>query len=330
MMNLVENKKLFFQGNKKYINELKVGDRFDSYARVLSISKKAKKDGGAFLILELMDKSGKLSAKAWDNAESYFKLVKEGSIYKITGATTEYQGQKEIKIDIIRAIASTDTDFDETDFVEKSSFDTGSVYSEMMKTIRDNISTTHIKQLVDLFEKEHGDKFKEHYGAQKIHHSYIGGLMQHTYSMIQLGIVCAKHYSLDIELLLIGILFHDIGKIYEFSVSPTVETTLEGGLLGHLLISNNKFIEMKNKIPGFPEDLSCKIQHLIISHHGEKEFGSPEVPKIPEAFVLNILDLLDSKLKIVEDIVSHSEVKGLFSDFVQVLNRRVYIPPKTK
>lgn len=315
---------------KKYIKDLLVGKPVDGYFKVLSVSKKAKKDGSPFLALEVMDKTGKIPAKVWDNADHYFNILQEGEIYKINGYVNEFMNQKEIKVDSLRSLAPTDNNVNEDDFVEKAAFDTEKTFHEMMTTLKSYLVNPYLLKLTDLFSHEYGTQFKDHYGAQKVHHAYIGGLLQHTRSMMQMAIFCADHYSLDKEILLVGVLFHDIGKMFEFSVSPTIDTSLAGGLLGHLIIGNNIFLELKDKIPGFPEELSVKIQHLIISHHGEKEFGSPEVPKIPEAYVLHILDLLDSKLKIFAETVNSSETKGLFSDYVKVLGRRLYVPPKDK
>ena len=315
---------------KQYIEDLQVGKPVDSYFKVLSVSKKAKKDGSPFLALEVMDKTGKIPAKVWDNADHYFNILKQGDIYKINGYVNEYMSQKEIKIDTLRSLAPKDKNVDKDDFVEKAAFDTGKTFDEMIITLKSHLGDPYLLKLADLFAHEYGNQFKEHYGAQKVHHAYIGGLLQHTRSMMQMAIFSADHYSLDKELLLIGVLFHDIGKMFEFSVSPTVDTTLAGGLLGHLIIGNNIFLQLKEKIPGFPEELSLKVQHLIISHHGEKEFGSPEVPKIPEAYVLHILDLLDSKLKIFAEAVTSPETKGLFTEYVKVLGRRLYVPPKDK
>ncbi len=103
---------------------------------------------------------------------------------------------------------------------------------------------------------------------------------------------------------------------------------MAGGLVGHIVIGNSMFLELKNKMEYFPEDLGYKIQHLILSHHGEKEFGSPEVPRLPEAYALHVIDLLDSKLKIMEDAINKSETKGLFTDYIHSLGRRMYAPEK--
>ncbi|MGE5343892.1 MAG: 3'-5' exoribonuclease YhaM family protein [Candidatus Omnitrophota bacterium] len=313
---------------KKLINEFQVGDRIDTYVKASGIVKRCKKDGCPYLTLDLTDKTGKIAAKIWDNADHYYKFICEGGIYRISGIVGEYMNQKDVRIDALACISDSDTDFDESDFIEKPPFDTEDVFNRMMETLTSNLTSPHLRQLVKMFAEEYGGTFKNHYGAQKIHHAYIGGLLKHTHSMIELAIVCADHYALDKELLIIGALFHDLGKLFEFNIQPAVGTTFEGGLLGHLVIGNIKFLELQNRIEGFPNDLSCKIQHLIISHHGEKEFGSPEVPKIPEAFVLNILDLLDSRLNIVEETIKSADNKGLFSEYVQALGRRLYIPPK--
>jgi 3'-5' exoribonuclease len=316
---------LFESQMKKFIEDLQVGQRVDTYYKIVAVDKRTKKDGSAFLTLELMDKTGRIPAKIWDNAETSFKMIQLGDIYRINGYVNEYMNKKEIKIDSIRPVSPKDTDFKQEDFVEKASFDTEALFNQMIETIKRNLTNKYLLELTDRFTAAYGGKFKTHYGAQKIHHAYIGGLLQHTYSMVKLAIVIAQHYNLDKELLLMGTLFHDVGKIFEFNISPAPETTMEGGLIGHIIIGNTIFQELKNKIDHFPQELSFKIQHLIISHHGEKEFGSPEVPRTPEAFALHILDFLDSKLKIMEDAVKNSETQGLFTEYVHSLGRRLYV-----
>ncbi|MCP5048503.1 MAG: HD domain-containing protein [bacterium] len=316
------------KGEKKLIQDLGVGDRTDSYYKILSVDKRTKKDGNPYLSLMLMDKTGKIAAKVWNDAEIHYKTIQPGEVYRVSGSVNEFMNRKEIKVTGISVITSSDPGFDKADFVEEAEFDTDPLFDQMMGTMREHIVSPHLLKLLDFFVEDYGEKFKVHYGAQKIHHAYLGGLMDHTYSMMKVAIFCADHYELDKELLLIGVLFHDFGKVYEFSVEPVVDMTFEGGLLGHLVIGVTKFNELTARISGFPEDLSVKIRHLIVSHHGEKEYGSPEVPKIPEAFVLHIIDLLDSKLKIVEEAVKGSETKGLYSDYIHTLGRRLYVPPK--
>lgn len=326
-MTLFDNTRPQSPTQEKNIKDLKVGEAVNGFFKLSSLEKRSKRDGGAFLSLELMDSSGKIPAKVWHKAEQYYEVLRAGEICKVTGAVNEYMSKKEIKIDHIRLVPPSEEGIDRSRFEQQPEFDTGAVFGEMMETLKANITGPHVQELVSLFAREYGDKFSTHYGAQKIHHAYLGGLLEHTLSIIKLAVMCAEHYSLDKDLLLAGALFHDLGKMFEFDISPAVETTLEGGLLGHLMIGNAKFLELKSQVPGFPEELSIKIQHLIISHHGEKEFGSPEVPKIPEAYVLHNLDMLDSRLKIMEENLEKTETKGLFSEYIHVLGRRLLADP---
>lgn len=316
---------LFDNVNDKFVKDLKVGLKVDWYYKVASISKKTKRDGGLYLSLELMDKTGKIPAKIWNNVESYLKMLQEGRVYKIAGYVNEFMKKKEIKIDSVEAVPPGAKDYNEEDFVEEAPFDTEALYNKMMDLLKANIENDYLLRLIEIFSKRYKAKFKIHYGAQKIHHAYLGGLLKHTFSMMEIALFVARQYSLDKEILLTGVLFHDAGKMFEFDISPAVNLTMDGGLTGHLMIGNRIFLELSGKIDGFPEELSLKLQHLIISHHGEKEFGSPEVPKTREALALHVIDLLDSKLNIMKEAVDAVEDGGLFTEYLYPLDRRIYI-----
>lgn len=328
-MNLFENQKLNFPTEKKYIKDLKtVGEKVDGFYKIASAQKRIKKDGGSFLTLELMDRTGKIPAKVWNNADPFFKKIEEGKVFKIVGSVNEYMNKREIKVDTLKL--AVDGDYEPDDFMEEAGFDTEATFKEMMEFVKTHVTDPHLLQLADLFANKYGERFRIHYGAQKVHHAYLGGLMEHTFSIMKLAVMCADHYKLDKDLLVVGALFHDIGKMFEFRISPIIETTMAGGLLGHITIGVNMFHDLKKQIPDFPRDLAYKIQHLMISHHGEKEYGSPEIPKTSEAFVLHILDLLDSRLQIVDEALEASEAKGQFTDYIHVLSRRLYLPPERK
>jgi 3'-5' exoribonuclease len=162
-----------------------------------------------------------------------------------------------------------------------------------------------------------------------IHHAYPGGLLKHTAALIKLAVFIADQYNLNKELLVTGALFHDIGKLFEFSVVPSLNITIEGGLVGHIVLGNNILLELASKIKDFPKSTLLQIQHLILSHHGEKEYGSPEVPKTKEAFALHIIDLLDSKMAIFGELQEKSDKKELFSEYAHVLGRRILIDDKS-
>jgi len=320
-MNLFDKSK----DSPRFIDSLQTGKNVSWFYRVQEIVKKKTKNGDDFLDLTLMDKTGRLPAKIWNNVEEYHKLLRAGEVYKISGEIRDYRGKKQITVSHLRAVASGDPGFDPGDFSETPPFDSEALLAETFSLLEDNLSDPHLRKLSELFKEEYGPVFRQAYGAQKIHHAFAGGLLQHTHSLLKMILAIAPHYGLDKELLLIGALFHDIGKTAEFKTQPALETTLAGGLLGHLVISLTIFLEMKNKIADFPEALSIRIQHLIVSHHGEKEFGSPEVPKTKEAYLLHLLDLLDSRLNIFSEQLKSGEAQKLFSEFNQALGTRIIL-----
>jgi 3'-5' exoribonuclease len=312
----------------KHVADFKIGEKVDWYYRLLDVSKKRKKDGGEYLTLVFMDKTGKIPAKIWENTDEVLKVLQAGRIYRVNGEVTEFGQKKEIRVLRLRPMTDADREVDETDYIETASFDTTAVFGQMIASLESEISNPFLGKLVEEFVREYGDVFRNHYGAQKIHHAYLGGLLEHTAALIKTVFLIAPIYGFDKELLAIGALLHDIGKVAEFKIHPAPETTLEGGLLGHIVLGNTFFLELKNRIKDFPEELTVKIQHLIISHHGEKEFGSPEVPKTPEAYALHILDMLDSRMNIFRELARTGETGKLFSDFSNSLGTRILIDKK--
>jgi len=327
-MNLFDNKPLQFDTKKKMIRDLVVGERVNTYFRLIRVDKRTKKDGNPFLTMELMDKSGKIPGKAWNNADAIYKSLEIGHIYLVEGLVNEYMNKKEIKVDKMSPANPKDNHFNPADYEEAAQFDIGQTFQQLLSLVKANVTDPHLIKLVDAFAQDYGNVFQRHYGAMKVHHAYLGGLLAHTHSMMKIALFLAEHYGLDKNIILMGVLFHDLGKVYEFNIDPAPQSTLEGGLLGHLVIGVQKFRELVASIPGFPQELSTHIQHLIVSHHGEKEYGSPEVPKTQEAFVLHIIDLLDSKVQIIRESIEKHESNELFSEYNQFLGRRIYIPPE--
>lgn len=310
---------------KRFLNSLQNGDNATCFCRVQEIVKKKTKNGDDYLDLTVMDKSGRMPAKIWNNVDAYFRLIRAGEIYRFSGEIKEYKGRKQFTISQLRAISANDKDFNPADCDESPAFDSAALLERMFSLLAANLTTPCLLKLVELFREEYGPALQQAYGAQKIHHAFAGGLLQHTHSLLEMVLAIAPHYRLDKELLLIGALFHDIGKTAEFKTRPALETTLEGGLLGHVVISLKIFLKLKDRITDFPEALSARIQHLIVSHHGEKDFGAPEVPKIPEAYLLHLLDLLDSRMAIFSEQLTNSDGQRLFSEFVPSLGTRILI-----
>lgn len=311
---------------RTWIKDLKAGDKINSPLKVMDVQRRKKKTGAPFLSLELVDKTGKIQGKVWDNAEQALEIIRPGGVYRFSGLVNTYQGRIEIKVESLSPLPDDEKAGMEEDFTPPPPFDLNKRYSDMLSLLRDHIAQPQLRRLVDLFDERFGEDFKKHFGAQKIHHAFAGGLLEHTDAIIRLAIPLAQQYDLNKEVLIIGALFHDIGKLQEYGLDPVPATTPAGGLIGHIIIGNQIFLEMAGRIDGFPEDLSLQIQHLIISHHGEKEFGAPEIPKTAEALALHVIDLFDSKLKIMREAIANSGSSAEFSEYIHALGRRVFIP----
>lgn len=304
---------------------LKVGDRIDWYYRVLEVSRRKTSKGKDFLILELMDGSGRMAAKVWDKVEEFARLLQPGQPVRLRGEVEEYRGKRDLRVLHVRAVTAADADYDESSLSEPARFDAGERLQQVRDLLAGHVRQPHLQRLVELFLADYGPQFSRHPGAQRIHHAYGGGLLEHTHSLLQLSLAVADHYRLDKELLLVGALLHDIGKMQEFRADPAPELTPVGGLLGHIVIGYRLFIGMRDRIPGFPEELSLRLEHMLVAHHGEKEFGSPETPRTPEAMALHVLDLLDSRLSIIREAQRGAEPGRAFSDFLPSLGTRVLL-----
>jgi 3'-5' exoribonuclease len=186
------------------------------------------------------------------------------------------------------------------------------------------IKTPHLKKLVESFlsDREFMDGFKKAPAAKNFHHGYIGGLLEHTMSVCKLAQSISEHYpQLDREILMAGAFLHDIGKIKEFKTNTIIDYTDEGRLLGHVVLGTVMLDEKIEKIRSFPNDMALRLKHLILSHHGEYDFGSPKRPKFLEAFALHLIDDLDAKIIGLERIMERDKQDGAWTDYNRLFER---------
>ena len=294
------------------ISEIKPGTKGVKFQAV--ISKKEKRSfsnkPGNYLELELSDASGRVSAKKWKDIE-LFEEIQSGDVVEIKGDSSEYRGQVQITVHKMVKV----TDFNPADFIAAYSDDEIQNSLNSIMEIVENIKNTHIKKLIELFynDKETYELFKQAPAAKGYHHNKVGGLAIHTFGVMRLcKNICDTYKISGIEkdILLTGALFHDIGKITEYEYSTKIDITDAGRLLGHIsigLIYVNSLIE---KIPDFPKEKADIIKHLIISHHGEYEWGSPKRPKTLAAQILHFADNLDSKIEGISAIISNGKQNG--------------------
>ncbi len=310
---------------KQFVDVIKAGDFVDD---VFVLSEKTllqKKDGNNFLNVSLSDKSGSIQGVLWDNVDQITSRASVGDFVYIKGSVSEYRGASQL---VIRDMSKCPIEsIDPSDFLPATSRDTDKMFERILQ-IADSVKTWYLKKLLEEFlkDEEFVCKFKTAPAAKKMHHAYIGGLLEHSLSMALLTDKIAGHYSgIDRDLLLVGIILHDIGKIREFDYTTRIDYSDEGRLLGHIVIGIQMIDEKLVKIENFPEEQAVLLKHLIASHHGTREFGSPEPPKTIEAVLLNYIDEIDSKIKGIKDFIAAENPNETWTSYHKLLGRYFYM-----
>jgi 3'-5' exoribonuclease len=252
--------------------------------------------GTSWLQLDLADRTGTISAKMWDNFAALADTFARDDVIHIRGRVKLFNGQKELALEQITPAAERDCDL--ADFLPHTKHDVEKLYALLLAAVA-AMQNPWLQRLLKSVVEDPAVilKLKRAPAAMTMHHAFIGGLLEHIASLIDLSRAVAGHYSeLDSDLLLAGVVLHDIGKTEELQYARGIEYTTEGRLLGHIAIGLGIVREKIRAIPGFPAGLAMLVEHLILSHHGTHEFGSPALPQTREAVALNFLDDMDSKM----------------------------------
>ncbi len=276
--------------------------------------------GDSFLSLILADRTGEVDGKIWNDAETLSSQFQEGDVCEVKGNAGSYRGRIQIRVSSIKALKEA---ADPSIFLESAPSDT----SEMMKSLRGilrGVKNGHLKRLIERFlgDQRFVSQFQRAPAAKGFHHSYLGGLLEHTLSVCQMSKKVAEHYAqLDEDLLLTGAFLHDVGKIRELRGHPHMDYTDEGRLVGHLVLGTGMLDAKLGEIKGFPPELAIRLRHLILSHHGQYEFGSPKMPKFLEAIALNLVDDLDAKINGLSRFMERDQQEGAWTGFNRLLER---------
>jgi 3'-5' exoribonuclease len=252
--------------------------------------------GASWLQLELADRTGTISAKMWDNFAAIEKTFERDDVVQIRGRVKIYNGEKELTLEQI--VPAAEREYDLADYLPHTNFDVERLYSDLRTAIAD-MKNPWLKRLLASIVDDPiiAPKLKRAPAAMTMHHAFLGGLLEHIVSLIGLGgAVAARYPELDADLLLAGIVLHDIGKIDELRYARGIDYSTEGRLLGHIVIGAALVRDKIRAIPEFPVPLAVLVEHLILSHHGTHEFGSPSLPQTREAVALHFLDDMDSKM----------------------------------
>jgi 3'-5' exoribonuclease len=280
-----------------YVSDLQDGQAVTSLFLVgVKEIRTSQRSGKSWLELALRDRTGSIPAKMWDNFEALAKTFDADDVVQIRGRVKLYNGQKEMTLEQI--VPAAERDYDLSDFLAHTKYDVEKLSGELGAAVA-GVGNPWIKRLLESVVNDPAiaPKLKRAPAAMSMHHAFVGGLLEHTASLIGLARAVTAHYpELDADVLLAGIVLHDIGKIDELSYDRGTNYTTAGRLLGHITIGALLVREKIKAIPNFPEPLAILIEHLIVSHHGTYEFGSPSLPQTREAIALHFLDDMDSKM----------------------------------
>jgi len=292
-------------GSNRPIAEWQAGDAVEGFALLRRREDRRDKGGRPYLDLELADASGAIPAKAWSDSPALQQKFAAGEFVKFRGQVQAYRDQLQLKVDQCRTAGETDRadGFDEAALIPSTREDVGELQARLERTLEEGLGRPEAVALARAALARHGDALRVHPAAKAIHHAFRGGLLEHTVSMLGLAVKMADHYpELDRDLLLLGVLFHDLGKTLELGEMPGSEYTPAGRLVGHIVLGRDLVRELAAGIEGFPDDLLLQLEHLVLAHQGRQEFGSPVVPATAEAFALHAIDDLDSKLALLRQL----------------------------
>jgi 3'-5' exoribonuclease len=313
-----------------YINQLLPGQLVDQVFLVRDKDLRTTKAGGLYLMCTLADKTGTIPGRMWQISESIYAGIGAEGFLQVKGRVEDYRGSLQLVIDSCRPIAEDKIDL--SDFLAVTKFDIEQMWSELLEILR-NIKDAKLRLLIKKFteDRELVSAFKRAPAAMQMHHPFIGGLLEHTLNVARAAWAILPLYpQANSDLTLAGVFFHDIGKAAELSATTSLAYTQRGQLVGHITIGAIWVSQKAGEITAdtgepFPQRTLDILQHIILSHHGTMEFGSPKLPMIPEAFIVHHLDDLDAKVWMTLNAIENDpDAKGAFTSYLKQLETRVY------
>ncbi|MCP4200512.1 MAG: HD domain-containing protein [bacterium] len=302
------------------------GDSVAGFALVTRKERRQDRNARDYIDLELTDNTGTVFAKIWADSAALDADFEAHDFVAFRGIVKSFREQIQLSIDQCRRATDDDREhgFDEALLIPSTPEDPEDLWRRLEAVFR-TIERPHLDRLTKETLTIHGKALKEHPAAKTIHHAYRGGLLEHVVSMAELASMVAGHYpELDRDLLLVGVLFHDLGKLLEIGAMPANDYTPEGQLVGHVVIGRDLLRERCAAIPGFPNDDAVHLEHLVLSHQGRMEYGAPVEPRTAEALALHMIDNLDAKLAQLRQAARHQD--GF--QYLRGLGRWMYLGPQ--
>jgi 3'-5' exoribonuclease len=312
---------------KTYINEIKDNDQVDSLFLVKEKSSGITKTGNAYLKLKLVDHSGEIEGRIWTSVETFADSFEKDDFVHIMGKAVSFQEHLQLNITQIERIGEEEILF--SDFFPMAEKDIDEMFHSLIE-ISQQIKNPHLSQLLQLFWEDESfiKRFKMAPASKWLHHNYLGGLLEHTFSLVQLVLKNVSHYiGLNLDLLLTASILHDLGKVDELSYHRSFDYSDEGRLLGHIILGLERVEDKIRQLPDFPKDLSTLLKHLLLSHHGQYIWGSPKRPMTLEAVMLHYLDDMDAKMNGIQQFIKKQVPDGSrWSAYHRVFEQYFYVP----
>ena len=283
---------------------------------------------GDFLSIVLQDNTGQIVAKVFQEVDALRHEFEAGEFVKVLGRGSIYNQRLELILDKIRRVQERDRDdgFREEDCIPCAPRPVEEMWGELLDVISREATNRWVRTLIDHALARYGERLRIWPAAQFVHHAYRGGLLEHVLKMSEVGVALAKQYGADPSIVLAGVILHDIGKLEELEYECVTRYSTAGNLLGHITLGAQAVSRLAEAIEGFPEGLKIEIEHLVLSHHGSREFGSPVEPMTVEAFILAAVDDLDAKIHQVRRHVAEDEGEGEFTGYHPRLKRVLFKP----
>lgn len=307
----------------KYIQDFKEDDRIVDHYLCKSKQSLKSRGGKTYLSLKLQDKTGVIDAKVWELSND-IQSFEESDYIKVDGVVLTYQNDLQLKVNRIRK--SEHGEIDPVDYIPCTDKDIEVLYGQVVDFIN-SIGNTHIRRMMEnivVKNQSVADAFKKSSAAKHMHHSYMGGLLEHTLSVTQIcDFMSGRYKFVNRDILIAAAILHDMGKVYELSSFPLNDYTDDGQLLGHIYIGAEMIGQEAKKIDGFPHELESMLKHCVLAHHGEYEFGSPKRPKTIEAFILHCADNADAKIKVLEEAIENDGTQGNWVGYHRMMQRNI-------
>jgi 3'-5' exoribonuclease len=307
------------------IGDWQEGDCVQGFAFVSRKEQRQDRNGRTYLDLELRDASSPIAAKIWSDSPALDGQFEESAFVAFEGTVQRYREQLQLVVRHCRRATEEDRryGFDESLLVPSAPESLDVLWQRLTTLLEQHLERPLLRRLAVETLEAFGPALREHPAAKSIHHAYRGGLLEHVVSMAELAVAVCGHYrQLDRDLVLLGVLYHDLGKILELGAMPANDYTKAGRLVGHVVIGRDLLRERCAAIPELPDDLQLLLEHLVLSHQGKREWGAPVEPMTAEAIALAFIDDLDSKL----NQLRAAQQAGAGFQFLRPLGRYVLLP----